>query len=106
MLSGFLLVRSSTLNCLVSANSIILVVQRLVVAASCIILYILTIRVPIGKGGKAGMLILLAFLACIEKLCSIMNMVSVEKDWVRHLSKPFSYAYSLQGLAGCRCMPK
>lgn len=28
------------------------------------------------------MLVLLSFLACIEKLCSIMNMVSVEKDWV------------------------
>lgn len=21
--------------------------------------------------------------ACVEKLCSILNMVSVEKDWVR-----------------------
>jgi hypothetical protein len=24
----------------------------------------------------------LALLACIEKLCSVMNLVSVEKDWV------------------------
>lgn len=24
----------------------------------------------------------LAFLACVEKLCSIMNLVSVERDWV------------------------
>ncbi len=67
-------------------------VQRLVVAASCVILYILTIRVPLGQGGKTGMLVLLAFLACIEKLCSIMNLVSVEKDWVQWLLNP-SYPY-------------
>ncbi|KAF8182868.1 Ferroporti-1 [Pholiota molesta] len=58
-----------------------IVVQRIVAAASCIIFY-LTVRMPLGHGGKTGMLVLLAFLACIEKLCSIMNMVSVERDWV------------------------
>jgi iron-regulated transporter 1 len=66
----------------ISANSVPLVVQRLVVAASCVIFYLLTIRVPLGHDGKTGILVLLAFLACIEKLCSIMNLVSVEKDWV------------------------
>lgn len=49
---------------------------------SCIIFYILAIGLPLGRGGKTGMLVLLSFLACIEKLCSIMNLVSVEKDWV------------------------
>jgi iron-regulated transporter 1 len=38
------------------------------------------------------MLVLLALLACMEKLCSIMNQVSVEKDWVQRLSKP-SHTY-------------
>lgn len=59
-----------------------IVVQRLVVAASCVIFYLLTIRVPFGPRGKAGILVLLAFLTCVEKLCSIMNLVSVDKDWV------------------------
>lgn len=63
-----------------------LVAQRLAVASSCVILYILAIRVPCTRGENIGMLVLLAFLACIEKLCSIMNLVSVEKDWVRQLS--------------------
>lgn len=27
-------------------------------------------------------LVVLTLLACVEKLCSIMNMVSIEKDWV------------------------
>jgi len=58
------------------------VFQRLAVAVSCLFFYILTIRTPPGPGGDVGMLALLSALACIEKLCSIMNMVSVEKDWV------------------------
>ncbi|KAH6628179.1 Ferroporti-1 [Chaetomium tenue] len=56
--------------------------QRLAVAASCAIFYMLVIGLPLGRGGRTGMLVLLSFLACIEKLCSILNLVSVEKDWV------------------------
>ncbi|KAH8690406.1 Ferroporti-1 [Phaeosphaeriaceae sp. PMI808] len=67
---------------LASANSLALVVQRIVVAASCVLFYILTIHVSLGHSGKTGILVLLSFLACMEKLCSIMNLVSVEKDWV------------------------
>ncbi|KAL2128819.1 hypothetical protein VTI74DRAFT_8599 [Chaetomium olivicolor] len=59
-----------------------IVFQRLVVAMSCVIFYILAIGPPLGHGGETVMLVLLSFLACIEKLCSIMNLVSVEKDWV------------------------
>lgn len=46
------------------------------------ILYVLAINIPIARGGKMGLLALLALLACIEKLCAIMNMVSIERDWV------------------------
>jgi len=60
-----------------------IVVQRIVVATSCVLFYILAIHLPLGRGGKTGMLVALSFLACIEKLCSIMNLISVEKDWVR-----------------------
>ncbi|KAI1826361.1 Ferroporti-1 [Xylaria intraflava] len=59
-----------------------IIFQRLAVAVSCVIFYILAIELPLGHGAKTGMLALLSFLACIEKLCSIMNTVSVEKDWV------------------------
>ncbi|KIW94174.1 uncharacterized protein Z519_05490 [Cladophialophora bantiana CBS 173.52] len=64
------------------ANCFVKVVQRLVVAASCVIFYILTMHLSLGHGGETGMLVILAFLACLEKLCSIMNLVFVEKAWV------------------------
>lgn len=60
------------------------------VAASCIIFYLLATNVSLLPVGKMEMLALLAFLACIEKLCSIMNMVAVEKDWVRVFTFIFS----------------
>jgi len=47
------------------------------------IFYLLSTRLRIDEGGKNGLLALATFLACIEKLCSILNLVSVEKDWVR-----------------------
>ncbi|KAF6788467.1 iron-regulated transporter [Colletotrichum musicola] len=59
-----------------------IVLQRVVVAASCVVFYLLKIRLVSGAGIEAGMLALTAALACVEKLASIMNMVSVEKDWV------------------------
>ncbi|GAB1319299.1 Solute carrier family 40 member [Madurella fahalii] len=59
-----------------------IVFQRLVVAASCVVFYILSIKLPLGRGKENGMLMLLSLLACVEKLCSIMNLISVEKDWV------------------------
>lgn len=67
---------------LTTINFAVLVVQRIVVAASCVLFYTLTIDLPLGRGGKTGMLVALSFMACIEKLCSIMNLISIEKDWV------------------------
>ncbi|KAH8812846.1 Ferroporti-1 [Xylogone sp. PMI_703] len=59
-----------------------IVVQRFVVAASCAIFSIFTIHPSLEHGLKMGMFVVLVLLACLEKLCSIMNLVSVEKDWV------------------------
>jgi iron-regulated transporter 1 len=42
----------------------------------------MTIGVLDGRYQKTGFLVLLAFLACAEKLCAIMNLVSIERDWV------------------------
>lgn len=56
--------------------------QRLVVAGSCVAFYILAARVPLARSVETGLLVLLALLACVEKLCAIMNLVAVERDWV------------------------
>jgi iron-regulated transporter 1 len=68
---------------LAPAKLLVLVVQRLVVAISLILFYLLAIRMSLSDSGKIGIFVFLSCLACIEKLCSIMNIVSVEKDWVR-----------------------
>lgn len=59
-----------------------IVLQRLVVAGSCVAFYILAVGLPLARGVETCLLVLLAVLACVEKLSSIMNMVSVERDWV------------------------
>lgn len=56
--------------------------QRLVVAGSCAAFYILAVGLPLARGVKTCLLVLLALLACVEKLSAIMNLVSVERDWV------------------------
>ena len=58
------------------------VFQRLAVAASCVVFWALArgyAEQPLSRG---CLLALLAVLACVEKLSSIMNFISVEKDWV------------------------
>lgn len=57
--------------------------QRLAVAASCALFFLLSRNFFSDAAGKTCMLALLAFLACVEKLFAILNFVSVEKDWVR-----------------------
>ncbi|QKX64027.1 uncharacterized protein TRUGW13939_11200 [Talaromyces rugulosus] len=51
--------------------------QRLVVAASCAIFYVLAIGMPMTRVVNLILLATLTFLACVEKLCSILNMVVV-----------------------------
>lgn len=59
-----------------------IILQRAVVAASCVVFFLLSKQILHGEGCRKGMLALLAALSCFEKLASIMNLVSVEKDWV------------------------
>ncbi|RPA71539.1 hypothetical protein BJ508DRAFT_89814 [Ascobolus immersus RN42] len=58
--------------------------QRLAVAASCGIFWVLEWRVKSVRGGRGndGMFAALVLLACVEKMASVMNLVSVERDWV------------------------
>lgn len=58
------------------------VLQRVVVAASCAIFYLLAIGLPMRSVVDTCLLATLALLACVEKLCSVLNLVSVERDWV------------------------
>jgi iron-regulated transporter 1 len=67
---------------LISTTHGFIVLQRLVVAASCVIFYILAIGIPMSRAVNIVLLATLTLLACVEKLCSVLNMVSVEKDWV------------------------
>ena len=59
-----------------------IVVQRLVVAGSCVVFYLLSINLHFSNLITNILLGLLISLACIEKLCAIMNLVAVERDWV------------------------
>ncbi|KAH8179424.1 ferroportin1 (FPN1) domain-containing protein [Sarocladium implicatum] len=59
-----------------------IVFQRLAVAVSCVLFYLLSLDFEVSLGLEIGALVLLTVLACSEKLSSIMNLVSVEKDWV------------------------
>ncbi|KKO98237.1 hypothetical protein THAR02_09651 [Trichoderma harzianum] len=59
-----------------------IVFQRIVVAASCAVFYVLAAGLPLTFSVRAGLLAVVTFFACVEKLCSILNLVSVEKDWV------------------------
>jgi iron-regulated transporter 1 len=60
--------------------------QRVAVAGSCGILLALengrdgTMRA--GTDGQKGLFALVVLLGCVEKLCSVMNTVAVERDWV------------------------
>ena len=59
-----------------------IVLQRLVVALSCLLMWLMLKLNSLSHVVRYALLGCLAFLASVEKLCSIMNLVSVERDWV------------------------
>lgn len=56
--------------------------QRVPVAASCALFLVLLWRAEAGAAGN-GIFAVIVMLAVVEKLCSTMNLISVERDWVR-----------------------
>ncbi|BEI88643.1 uncharacterized protein CcaverHIS019_0200050 [Cutaneotrichosporon cavernicola] len=56
--------------------------QRVAVAISCIAFILLVRGAAQDTLQSPVLLTLLAALACVEKVCAIINRVSVEKDWV------------------------
>lgn len=63
-------------------QSLALVLQRLVEAVSYVVFYLLAIRPSISQAMSICLLAALSLLGCEEKLCSVANLVSVERDWV------------------------
>lgn len=51
-------------------------------ALSCAIFYLLIKLQDASQALRVGLLAALVLMACIEKLGAIMNLVSVERDWV------------------------
>lgn len=56
--------------------------QRLAVAASCALFWILLLEKNMQSGLKTILFAITIIFACVEKLCSVLNLVSIERDWV------------------------
>lgn len=56
--------------------------QRGAVILSCLCFSALCTNVSDFPGFRPSLLATLVFLACVEKLCSIMNLIAIERDWV------------------------
>lgn len=58
--------------------------QRLAVAGSCGVLWAMETRIGgLNASRVNGLFVVLVALACVEKLCAMMNTIAVERDWVR-----------------------
>lgn len=65
-----------------SVVRISIVGQRLAVAMSCGIFLVLERIRDLHTDLQNSLFAMVVGLACVEKLCSVMNLVSVERDWV------------------------
>ena len=61
--------------------------QRMAVILSCSAFWILAAHRAIFPLAKSFLFGILAALACVEKLCSIMNLIAIERDWVVLISE-------------------
>lgn len=78
------------------------VIQRLAVAASCVVFWLLATGRMLSDL-ELWLLGVLSLFACVEKLCDIMNTISVERDWVCLLLLVLFHAhiYDVTGCRGC-----
>ena len=61
--------------------------QRMAVGTSCGIFWTLYKREELGPKLRTSFFVVLVLFACIEKLCSVMNLIAVERDWVVVISQ-------------------
>lgn len=80
-----------------------IVSQRLVVAVSCVIFIVLIKVHTLSHELRIGLLVASILMACVEKLAAIMNLVSVERDWVSDYQTE-KIKHSSQS-TGHRCSP-
>jgi solute carrier family 40 (iron-regulated transporter), member 1 len=75
--------------------------QRVAVGASCGCFWAMTWwnRFREKGEGKMGLFVAVVVLACVEKLCGVVNLVAVERDWVRD---KFSFTLAAYTLSLCR----
>lgn len=67
--------------------------QRVPVAASCALLLVLELKgSALGYRKDDGIFAVIVLLAVVEKLCSTLNTISVERDWVGGSEKPTPYS--------------
>lgn len=63
--------------------------QRIPVAASCALLLVLELKGSrLGYRKDDGIFAVIVLLAVVEKVCSTMNTISVERDWVGEMTMP------------------
>lgn len=77
--------------------------QRAATAVSCFFLWLLLYYgyTSLDTWSAKAALVLLSLLACVEKLSSVVNTISVERDWVR--KRPFEWlvVILLMPMKGC-----
>lgn len=67
-----------------------IVVQRLAVIASCLLFWIMSISEAHHAWFKPTLFGVVCVLACAEKICAVMNLIAVERDWVVVISESTS----------------
>ena len=72
------------MSSLVANSDFATVSQRLAVAISCVVLFLMVQYAFLRESNAVyiGALATLSALACVEKLGSVLNTISVERDWV------------------------
>ena len=65
--------------------------QRGAVMLSCLGFWALSQDILNFPGSRPLLTAILALLACLEKLCSIMNIIAIERDWVIVIAENFEY---------------
>ena len=61
--------------------------QRLAVISSCLGLWLLSFVSSPKTAASLVLFGIMTILACVEKLCSIMNLIAIERDWVVVVAK-------------------
>ena len=62
--------------------------QRVAAVVSCLGFWVLAVDIALATPFATAVQAALVLLACVEKLCSIMNMIAIERDWVSHPPVP------------------